>query len=543
MKRNVISIIVILLTAIGMLSLSSCKRNKPGDPIVITTAGIRIAISGTANPSTLYIPETQPTVSSLISISVLHNDGSAATGYTIIFQIEGLEGYFEGFKLSDTRVTDASGRASITFFVPSTADITNTVVGNIRATLVDNGRLDNLSESDIFDLIPVRLIPYQDNGVEIEGHVYALDGSGIEGVLVLLEGTDDTVVSGTDVTGVNGRFKFLVPPGWHGTITPQRVGFTFDPESYTVSPSSPLTSNLNVNFYAFGEAGDTLAASISNWDALIAGDSTVVNTLNSTGVAFIPYSILPSDPWISTSKSEGTTPDSFTITVDPNTTGTDRTGSVTLTGKLYATNTHTIDINQNLTTDLGTLAADINLITVPFGGSVTTLNVYNSTTDDTIDFIVTPSDPFITVDKTSGSTDTTLTITLGQLPTSSARSGTVTLTSTTTGVDDVVTISINQTPDPFLIADKTTVSLSSAAGDTETVYISTSDGTTVTFNVGSSPTWITFDAGDDSGTTNSGDSFIRLKTEANATGSDRTGTITIISPTAAPVTITVTQAG
>ena len=115
-KKNLPVIISVLVIGILMLTTTSCKRNKEGEPGVIPNAGLRIALSGTANPSTLYVPETGQPVFSQINVRALNNNGTPAVGYDVIFR-EGLYGYFNNYRNTVVDTTDSLGIAEATFFL------------------------------------------------------------------------------------------------------------------------------------------------------------------------------------------------------------------------------------------------------------------------------------------------------------------------------------------------------------------------------------------------------------------------------------------
>jgi hypothetical protein len=545
MKKTILSYTIICVIFIGILNLTSCKRGAVPDPDLVANAGFRIFLSGTANPSTLYIPETQPAASSIITVRALHNNGSAASGYTIVFQDFFGKGYFEGLKVSDVRVTDANGIAQITYYIPPAANVRGTSTGEIKATLVDDGRLDNLPISDIYDVIPIRVIPYLDQGVLLHGHILTPSGNGVGDITVFLQGADGNV-SGVAVTRPSGSYEFFVPFGWYGTLAPSSEAYTFTPASYEWTSDNPVRQDYdNLDFVAIFEGGNTLVTDVVTWEVGAEGGTQLVNVTNSTGDAVIPYSVTPDSPWLSVSTSSGATPGSFTIIADANTTGADRSGTITVTATGTANSSVTITVNQkgNEVSGDARLAADITSISAENAGGDTTVNVYNSGSAEAIDFIATTSDSWITVDKTSGSTDTTVIVTVAPNAVTSTRTGTVTLTPTSTGVTNTVTITITQAASPTLIATPDNVFLGQHVGDTVRIYFSASDGSSIDFDVQQGITWINISI-PPIPLTNTTDNFIDISTgQANTTGSNRTGTIWISSTRAPSIAITVTQSG
>jgi all-beta uncharacterized protein len=544
MKKNTISSIIVIITLIGLLSLTSCKRTAVNDPEVIPNAGFRIILSGTANPSTLYVPQAEPSVATTIAVRALNNDGSPARGYDIVFEDLFGYGYFEGYKVSDSRTTDSNGNASIVYFIPPMAGVKSSVTGQIKATLVDNGRIDNLPLSDVYDVIPIRVVPYINQGIIIHGDVMTPSGTGVSDVVVTLAGEGGSG-SGVAVTRPSGSYEFYVQSGWYGTIAATADGYTISPASYVWDITSPIIADTyGVDFIATFAGGNTLAASVTEWAIEAVGGSTSVGITNSTGDASISYSVTPSVSWLHVSSSSGSTPGSFTMTADENTTGATRTGTITVNATSSESSSVTITVTQlgNEVSSDAVLTADITSISASSLATSTTVNVYNSGSSESIDFVVTPSDSWITVNITSGSTDTTVVIT-ATANNGAARTGTVTLTPTTTGVSGSVVITISQ-DGITMIPDPTSVFLGMGAGNTERIYISASDGSSITFSVSQGISWLTFAAGDDSGTTAGIDNFIEFTTsDPNNTGANRTGTIIVSSPNAPDISITVTQSG
>jgi hypothetical protein len=548
MRKKILPVIIsVLVSGILMLTMNSCKRNKEGDPGVIPNAGFRISLSGTANPSTLYVPETGAPVFSQIRVRALHSNGSPAQGFDVIFR-EGLYGYFNNFKNTVLDTTDSQGMAEATFFLPPGANIKADVMTNVIVTLVDNGRLDS-SLSAVEDIIPIRLVPWALQGVTIRGRINTPAGNGVEGITVVLDG-DIGLTDAIAVTRPNGSYEFFVAPGWYGTITPNSSDYTFIPELYTFDQTAPITYDIyDLDFIAIFAGGETLATDVTQWnDVPIAGGTQVVNVYNGTGDAMISYFVVPDSNWIHVSPNSGETPGSFTITIDENTTGADRSGNITVSPTNFSTSSVTIAINQlggEVPSD-ARLAVDLQTLNLPWETTAVTINVYNSTTSDAISYIVTsiPENDWITTSAASGTTPAALTITasnnLGE-----ARTGQVILTPTTIGVSNTVTVTVNQEAGPSLELDITTKNVA-VGGEPFSVNVTNpTNSEAVNFTIASNATWLTFTP--TSGNTPAG---ISITVTANGTGQIRTGVITFTGaipnvPTAdqPKVTLTITQQG
>ncbi|MGD2084857.1 MAG: BACON domain-containing carbohydrate-binding protein [Candidatus Aminicenantes bacterium] len=539
-KKNLSVITSILIIGIFILTTTSCKRNKEGEPGVIPNAGFRISLSGTANPSTLYVPETGQPVFSEIIVRALNSNGTPAEGFDVIFR-EGLYGYFNNFKNSVVDTTDSQGIAQATFFLPPGASIKADVMTNVTVTLVDNGRMDN-SLSPVEDVIPIRLVPYVTQGITIHGRITTPAGNGVEGVSVTLDG-DVGLADAVTVTRPSGSYEFFVAAGWYGIITPSSEGYTFVPDSYTFDVSSPIVVDIyDLDFVAIFAGGQTLAADVTTWDNVpIAGDTQVVNVYNGTGDSPISYFVVPDSNWIHVSPNSGTTPGSFTITVDENTTGTDRNGNITISATDTSVSSVTISISQlggEAPSD-ARLAVDLETLNLPWETTAVTINVFNSTTSEGINYIVTsiPENDWIAVSATSGATPSTLTITVLDNY-EGARTGQVILTPTSIGVSNTVTITVNQEAGPSIALDIETKNVA-VGGETFTVTVTNpTNSDAVNFTVTSNDTWLSFTP--TSGNTPSG---ISITVNANGTGQIRTGVVTFTDENNNEVTLTITQQG
>jgi len=323
LKRN--GLIIIL--AFALVFLASCTRSSVDDPDVIGPAGKRIQVSGTANPSTLYVPEHLPAVYSDITARVLKNDGSPAVNYTVIFQT-GMYGYFDNYKISDTRTTDGGGNARIRFFIPPGTRAIGDTRTDIKATVVDDGRNDIPIISEIFDNIPVRIIPYDAKQmVVVSGHVYACSGAlGLPGVVLTFSNGGGLAVSRS-----SGSYDVYVPWGWSGDISAEAQGFTFVPDM--ISITTPLYQDLPGQDF-FGTASDYgLVASPTTFEIQLAGSSGNEVWVGSVdNVCPISYRVSSGADWITIAPGEetGTTVSVFHFSASANGTGSTRTAEISI---------------------------------------------------------------------------------------------------------------------------------------------------------------------------------------------------------------------
>jgi hypothetical protein len=455
--------LLIFLLFIGLLSSFSCKRNSQNDPSMKPPAGYRIILTSIATPSTLYVPRTEPAVSSHISATALYNDGTPASGKTVVFEA-GNYGYLDGNQISDVRVTNASGVAEINFYIPASARISMTETVYVKATLIDDIGLDN-TFAQVFDYIPIEIIPYVNQGFLITGHVYTPALVGIGEVVVQLKG-EAGHASGTTVSLLpTGEYGFYVTPGWYGTIeagtgtgeggTTPDVGwagitagddYTFTPTSYSILDTAPVTTNVyKLDFIATSTTvSNKLSTDILIWDAPNNGGSQMVNVYNISNEAQIAYVVIPNVNWLTVSPSSGTTPGNFTMTANENTTTATRSGKFTISATNTLSTEVVITVNQLISDVTPSLAATPADIYVPASGNVKyTVTVSNPTTSDVLAWTLDSDATWLGITPTSGDTlhnDAFEVKVQGANPTSTDRVGKIYITATSNGAVAIVKV-------------------------------------------------------------------------------------------------------
>ncbi len=254
MKKNKI-LIFVLVALIAMFALTSCKRANIDDPSMQVNSGFRIILSGTANPSTLYVPENNAAFSTTVNVQALDNKGVPVNGAKVIFEQSGaFYGYFDDFKISTEVTTNNNGIAQVEYGFAAGIYVAGTQFLEVTATLVDDGRLDpKSSASAITDTIPIKVVTNADTyygEFEIHGHVSLLrddeEYEGISGVTLTFTNLGlNGIVS--VINRDSGSYEIMVPKGWTGTIIPSRDGYTFTPS--VIAISTPVYENIDfVNF-------------------------------------------------------------------------------------------------------------------------------------------------------------------------------------------------------------------------------------------------------------------------------------------------------
>jgi len=528
--------LLIVLVISGILTTNSCKRSKVQDPNMNKPAGFYISLSGTANPSTLYLPSLDSEAETVITVKALKNDGTPAAGYPVVFEA-GSVGYFLGYRYSDERTTDLSGAAQIIYRV---SNIRSELMNQVTATLRDNTRLDM---AGVTDSIPIKIIPAFPQGITLHGRVYSPEGTGIEGVVIEMAGADGNA-SGITVTRPQGGYDFYVASGWYGTITPNSPGYTFVPQEYTFVDTSPVYFDMmDLDFIAYFESGNTLAADVTAWDVEAEGGTQEVNVFNATGDAEIDYTVTPDSPWIHVSPNSGTTPGSFTITVDENTTGEERSGKILIQSTNVEPAEVTITINQKSkeAPEESRLEVDRQTVNFTYAGGMEKINTFNRGSDVAIEYIITPSDSWIVVSETSGVTDDDFDIIVSTNDTGAPRTGKVILTVTTTGVaNSQVEVIVNQEAGPAIAVSPETYTARAAGSESFVVYVFNKNSADVLYwTATNDDSWITFTPVN--GTT--GNSFTVTIQNANPTSNPRQAVITVRASNGTEATVIVTQEG
>lgn len=331
MKRYMI--VILIAAVVGALVLTSCKRSSVEEPGMKDTSAFRIFLTGTAHPATLYVPASLPEKRTVIRIKARNNDGTPVANGTIVFQA-GDYGYFTGYLVSDTRVTNANGIAEITYFIPPGLNpkYGDTEI-NIKSTFKDDGRLENMPPLyEVHEYVSVRLIPYDKKEViRIWGYASSQEGGGFAGLPVIFEN------AGITVTRSSGSYDFYAPWGWFGTIEAGSL------DGYTVEPSAGYTIGFSLysdtgpyNFVLIPDPVDpTLAATPASFDLTsVSGSGFEIYVFNSTTDDVITIRVQSGADWIhitSPASGTGTTPASVFFSVDPNPSGVNRSSTIEIT--------------------------------------------------------------------------------------------------------------------------------------------------------------------------------------------------------------------
>ncbi len=161
---------ILIIVLIGVALTMSCKRDDVLAPQLFGPSTYDIVLEGIASPSSLYIPETRSSQTSMVTVKVVRYDGKPLAGKEVIFQqvrkLSGVPdyiswGYFDDINFSMKKTTDANGSVSVRYSIPGAypniPDANMTIY--IFATLVDDSRqvFDSGTFGVIRDEIPVNV--------------------------------------------------------------------------------------------------------------------------------------------------------------------------------------------------------------------------------------------------------------------------------------------------------------------------------------------------------------------------------------------------
>ena len=274
-------------------------------------------------------------------------------------------------------------------------------------------------------------------------------------------------------------------------------------QSFTIQAASSCTYTITPTSFSFSASGNTGTVSVTTSSSSCYWSATSNNT-----------------SWITiTAGSSGTGNGTVGYSVSANATGSARTGTMTIGGQTFT-------VIQNGATSC---AYTLTPTSSSFSASGNTGTVSVTTSSGSCSWSAVSNDWWITI--TAGSAGTgngTVGYSISANTTGSARTGTMTIGGQTFTITQNGATSCTYTLTP-------TSSSVSASGNTGTVSVTTSSGSCF-WNATSNVSWITITGwGSGSGT---GNGTVGYSVSANATGSARTGTMTIGGQT-----FTVTQNG
>ena len=313
MKPFAIAIVCLVLIA----GVSGCKRSAAFDPGADGPAAYQITLKGTANPSTLFIPHNEPQVQSVITVRAIHNDGAPVVGREVYLTKDSDLGHFANLRDSVTRETDANGEVQVLFIIPKGTVLPAAGTMHIEARIHDDTRLDN-PISEIYDFIPIKVMPAEIKKITLCGKVKLASGEGIPNAVVMLT---DTLTGWpmVHITRASGSWCAEVDYGWMGTITASFSGYSFSPTSYTYGVNNPVDeSRYDLDFISTSSPSLVVSPSALSF-GVNGGDQSVSVGSSPTGVQIQYYATSSNTDWRIYRSDGSTLVTSSTLITAPNT--------------------------------------------------------------------------------------------------------------------------------------------------------------------------------------------------------------------------------
>jgi uncharacterized protein (TIGR03437 family) len=324
-----------------------------------------------------------------------------------------------------------------------------------------------------------------------------------------------------DNTGNSLGFSVVSAPSYvsytvTSTTTPSAIGIAINTNQLmgglntgNIVLSATTSSNqmtIPVTVLAPGSQGLSVTPNPLNMSAQ-QFDGPVSQNLSVSGLSGSAFNAtaLSTGNWLSVSPNSGTSPATLTVTASPSTLAASSTpyqGTVTISASGSS-----VAVPVNLT--VSTTGASSPVLTVTpaslsfsyrMGDPAPATQAINlTTTNGSVNFTATPSVGWISLSQTSGTTPSTLNVTLNTaMLTQGSQTGTVTITATgATGSPQTVTITANVTSPPMLTLNAGTTAFTYRTGDPapapQTVQVGSSGSTLPFILVASSAPWLTVD--------------------------------------------------
>jgi hypothetical protein len=294
---------------------------------------------------------------------------------------------------------------------------------------------------------------------------------------------------------------------WNGSRWRFESGDEFSASSITVS-AVVRRSGLVEETHHWSLVGANLSINPPSWTAPPAGATQPVSVTSN-----VSWTVSSNQSWLRVSPTSGSNNGSFTMTADPNTSGSSRSATVTVTGGGIS---RPISITQAavvLTVNPSSWAA-------PPAGGTQSVSVTSN-----VSWTVSSNQSWLRVSPTSGSNNGSFTMTADPNSTGSSRSASVTVS----GGGISRTISVTQSTAVLTVNPTSWGAL--PAGGTQSVSVTSN----VSWTVSSNQSWLRV-----SPTSGSNNGSFTMTADPNSTGSSRSATVTV-SGGGISRTISVTQ--
>ena len=284
--------------------------------------------------------------------------------------------------------------------------------------------------------------------------------------------------------------------------------------------------------------GAQVCVSDSAWTAPDTGDTGSVSVTNCNNAGILGWTATEDANWLTISHDSGNTPTTLTITADSNTTGSLRSGVVTVSSSCLDSTTTTISVSQP-TTGSALCISVSDWLAPDTGGTSAVVEVTNCGNASTFAWSVATSADWLGFSDSAGMAPGDFTITADSNLTGASREGTVTVTAP--GVDgSPVVIAIAQPSiEAELCVSDDIWEAPMFGGTSEDIMVTNcGNNASLVWDVVSTDSWITVDAS--GGTTPGG---FTITAEANSASASRSGSVTVSSAgiASSPIVVSVNQ--
>ncbi len=157
MKNNKTFVIITLSLALSVFAATSC-RDAVNEPAPTGPSSFATLLNLSADPNVLFAGQNTRQMST-ITATLNKYDGTPLSGETIYFEIvnylgEKVDvGYFDPL-LTQSKVTDGSGKAHVLYYGPLYGEITKNREFYIRATMAGQGSQIIMTTTPIYFIVP-----------------------------------------------------------------------------------------------------------------------------------------------------------------------------------------------------------------------------------------------------------------------------------------------------------------------------------------------------------------------------------------------------
>lgn len=141
-----------MLVALSLVLFTSCVKKKVDEPSPLGPAGFAISLKVSASSNVIFAG-SMARDSTTVTASLKKYDGTPLSGRTVYFEVNDVDGirsldnigYFDSHQAVASKVTDANGTVTVTYYGPKAAEIVSNGYLYITANIVWEGA-ENITE-------------------------------------------------------------------------------------------------------------------------------------------------------------------------------------------------------------------------------------------------------------------------------------------------------------------------------------------------------------------------------------------------------------